>query len=127
MFHLVRAQVLLPCRLLLCVLEFRVAATGSVDHGVAAVGGGSTASKTSRKLVIATIVEGAESASRKDGGGEASIARRSDEACSGDDASARDNAVRWVVGGAIRDTTPARLKTLRRVTNKRSSGWVGSK
>lgn len=70
MFHLVRAQVLLPCRLLLCILEFRVAATGSVDHGVAAVGGGSTASKTSRKLVIATIVEGAESASRKDGGGE---------------------------------------------------------
>lgn len=101
-------------------LGFRVAATGSVDHGVAAVGGGSTASRTSRKLVIATIVESAESASKTDKN--ASIARRSDGACSGDDASARDNAVRWVVGGAIRDTTPARLKTLRRVTNKGPSG-----
>lgn len=43
--------------------DFRVAAVGSVDHGVAAVGGGSTASRTSRKLVMTTIVEGAESAS----------------------------------------------------------------
>lgn len=46
--------------------EFRVAATSSVDHGVAAVGGGSTASRTSRKLVIKTIVEGTESASKDD-------------------------------------------------------------
>lgn len=121
MFRLLWAQVLLPCPLLLYFWEFRVAATGSVDHGVAAVGGGSTASETSRKLVITTIVEGAESASQIEKK-KASKARRSDEACSGDDASARDNAVRWVVGGAIRDTTPARLKTLRRVTNKRSSG-----
>lgn len=81
----------------------------SVDYGVVGGGDGCTVPRASRKNWEGRNIDrGRRSVS---GIKTESMARRSDEACSGDDASAAVNAVRWVVGGAMRDTTPARLKT----------------
>lgn len=81
----------------------------SVDYGVVGGGESCTVPRASRKNWEGRNIDrGCRSVSEIK---TESMARRSDEVCSGDDASAAVNAVRWVVGGAMRDTTPARLKT----------------